>query len=79
MKNVILIVGRKNVIHVHKFNTITDAYFFYLDEFATFGDWWYYLRCAHKLLNHVCDERIMESIFRNVFDENTILLLDNGQ
>lgn len=24
MKNVILIVGRKNVIHVHKFDTITE-------------------------------------------------------
>lgn len=76
MKKVILIVGRKNVIYVNKFDTITDAYFFYLDEFATFGDWWYYLRCAHKLLNRVYDERIMESIFRNVF-ENTHLLLDN--
>ena len=76
MKKVILIVGRKNVIHVHKFDTITDAYSFYLDEFATFDDWWYYLCCAHKLLNRVYDERIMESIFRNVF-ENTVLLLDN--
>ena len=76
MKKVILIVSRKNVIYVNKFDTITDAYFFYLDEFATFGDWWYYLRCAHKLLNRVYDERIMESIFRNVF-ENTVLLLDN--
>lgn len=76
MKKVFLIVGRKNVIYVNKFDTITDAYFFYLDEFATFGDWWYYLRCAHKLLNRVYDERIMESIFRNVF-ENTVLLLDN--
>ena len=77
MKKVILIVGRKNIIYVNKFNSITDAYSFYLDEFATFSDWWYYLRCAHKLLNRVSNERIMESIFRNVFDENTYLLFEN--
>lgn len=79
MKKVILIVSRKNTIYVNKFDTVTEAYSFYLDEFATFCDWLYYLRCAHKLLNRVYDENIMESIFRNVFDENTHLLLDCGQ
>ena len=78
MKKVILIVGHKNTIYVNKFNSITDAYFFYLDKFATFSDWRYYLHCAHKFLNRVSDERIMESIFRNVFDKNTYLLLESG-
>lgn len=76
MEKVTLIVGREDTIYVDKFDSITDAYFFYLKKFATFGDWWYYLRRAHKLLNHVRNERIMNSIFRNVFDENTYLLID---
>lgn len=76
MKRVVLIVCKGHVVNVRKFETVTEAYRCYLKKFSTFGDWAYYLRCAHKLLNRVYDERIMESIFRNVF-ENTHLLLDN--
>lgn len=78
MKRITLIVRKRKTIYTYKFNTVTEAYHYYLKKFSTFGDWIYYLRCAHKLLNHVNDEHIMECIFRNVFDENVYLLLDNG-
>lgn len=79
MKRVILIVGRGHVVNIRKFETVTEAYQCYLKEFATFGDWAYYLHCAHKLLSRVYDEETMECIFQNVFDENVHLLFDNGQ
>lgn len=73
MSKIILTVRKHNVIDIYTFNTITEAYHYYLKKFSTFGDWIYYLRCAHKLLNQVSDEHIMECIFRNVFDENVYL------
>lgn len=75
--NVILRVARKNKINSHKFNTITEAYNHYLKRYSTLKDWLYYLKCAHCLLNSIKNERTMESIFRNVFDENVQLIIEN--
>jgi hypothetical protein len=49
----VLVVARKGKIFVEKnFETITEAYKYY----ATFGEWFYYLKTAHALLNHVDNE-----------------------
>lgn len=63
---VILHGVKNNEIYEHYFNSITEAYHYYVKHYATIGDWWYYLRCAHRLLNRVTDEEVMKSIFRNV-------------
>lgn len=51
----------------HTFNSISEAYHYYLRHYSTIGDWLYYLRCAHTRLDKVSDERVMEAVFRNVF------------
>ena len=79
MKRVILVVCKGRVVNVRKFETVTEAYHYYLKEFSTFGEWVDYLRCGHKMLNRVHDEEIMEYIFENVFGKNVQLVLDNGQ
>ena len=79
MKRVILVVCKGRVVNVRKFETVTEAYRYYLKEFSTFGEWADYLRYEHKMLNRVHDEEIMEYIFENVFGKNVQLVLDNGQ
>ena len=64
---VVLTVVRKKEVAVWKFNTITEAYKFYVKYYATLGEWWYYLNCAHTLLNRVKDEAIMECLFTHCF------------
>lgn len=66
-KEITLVVAIKKNVFVHKFDTITEAYRYYLKKYSTLGDWWYYLTCAHKLLSSVTNEEIMECIFRNCF------------
>lgn len=77
MKKCTLIVKSGFITYYQDFYTITDAYTFYLKNYATYRDYLYYLCCAHRLLNRVQDEHIMECIFRNVFDENVELVLDS--
>lgn len=71
---VILVVQRGNTVHINYFATVENAYRFYLKEFATFQEWWYYFWCAHTLLNRVHNEDVMEAIFRNVF--NGVLIVE---
>lgn len=60
--------GKKKVQALHyDFNSVTQAYRYYLKHFSTIGEWVYYLRCAHTLLNTVTNEEIMRAVFRNVF------------
>lgn len=73
----ILVVATKQNVNVRKFETITEAYHFYLNQYSTFGEWFYYLRVAHTWLSKVDNEEIMECIFRNVFNKNVCLVLDN--
>jgi hypothetical protein len=63
----VLAIVRHNKVVVKKFATVTEAYNHYVKYYATFGEWFYYLRCAHTLLNRVHDEDIMECLFRNCF------------
>ena len=79
MKRVILVVRKGCVVNVRKFETVTDAYYYYLKEFATLAEWTDYLCCTHKLLNHVYDEENMKYIFKNFFGRNVHLLFDNGR
>ena len=58
---------KHNTATVKKFPTVTEAYRYYVKHYATFGEWFYYLRVAHKLLNQVTDENIMKCIFTHVF------------
>lgn len=57
----------KRIIYQKNFHYVDNAYFTYLDNFSTIGDWLYYLRVAHMRLDKVTDKRTMEAIFRNVF------------
>ena len=59
------------------FNTITEAYKYYIKKYATFGDWLYYLKVAHTFLHKVTDEEIMQSIFRNCFKRAIIRKIKN--
>lgn len=49
------------------FNSVTAAYTYYLDNFATADDDDYYYDVAKTHLVDVKDEDIMAAIFRNVF------------
>lgn len=63
----VLAIVRNNTVIVKKFATVTEAYNHYVKHYATLGEWAYYLRCAHTLLNRVHDEEIMESLFTHCF------------
>ena len=74
MKKVLDKLHQVCYISVIEFDSISQAYHYYLRHFSTFGDWFYYLKTAHTLLSKVTDERVMLAIFRNVFDERQILV-----
>lgn len=63
-----LFVERNGVLIKKEFNTVTEAYYYYLKHYSTFREWWYYLFYCHKLLNRVTDEAVMERVFFNVLD-----------
>ena len=67
----VLTVERGRHVSQIEFDSISQAYHYYLRHFSTLGDWLYYLRTAHTFLHKVTNERIMLEIFRNVFDERT--------
>lgn len=67
MRIIRLSVTKRKTNYVHHFDSVTLAYKFYLKHYSTFGDWWYYYKTAHTLLNRITDERTMEAIFDNVF------------
>lgn len=52
----------------HFYADVETAYREYLKHFATAGDYAYYKECCGKDLNEVTDSKIMEAIFRNVFE-----------
>lgn len=64
---VILNVSTKECVYVGVFDSVTQAYKYYLKYFATIGDKWYYYKTSHTRLKSVTDEETMEAIFRNVF------------
>ena len=72
-KEIILVVAIKKNVFVHKFDTVTEAYRYYLKKYSTLDDWWYYLIYAHKLLSSIINEEIMECIFRNCFTNTCII------
>jgi len=76
--NVILTVKRDKT-YVYEFKTVTEAYHFYLKNFSTFKDWWYYLYFARSLLSSVKSERVMQMMFRNVFDGRATLSVKDGE
>lgn len=56
------------------FNSITEAYHYYLWHFSALGDWWYYFWCAHLPLSSIKDEHAMYMISKNVFKNGRIHL-----
>lgn len=66
-KEIILTVCKNKKVIVHEFDTITEAYNYYLKNHSTLNDWWYYFTCTHKLLSSITSEEVMECIFRNCF------------
>ena len=73
----VLVIVRNNKAIVKKFATVTDAYNYYVKNYATFGEWAYYLRVAHTLLNRVHDEAIMECLFVHCF-RNACITSERG-
>lgn len=77
MERVILVVRKGHAVNVRRFETITDAYCYYLKEYSTIAEWADYLFCTHKLLNHVCEEEVMEYILKYFFGRHVRLFIDN--
>lgn len=69
---IVLTVVRGHKVRIHYFNSVSAAYYYYVRHYATIAEWWYYLRCAHYLLNKVSNEAVMECLFRNVFRDACI-------
>lgn len=68
-----LYVATKKTTHTHSFNSVTEAYQFYIKHYATFGGWKYFYDITHMLLTDITDENTMKAIFRNVF-KNTFIV-----
>lgn len=63
-----LIVARpKKEIFRKNFETITDAYNYYVKYFATLKEKIYYWGCAKKSLKKINNEKVMLNLFDNVF------------
>ena len=58
--------------HCH-FNTITEAYNYFVEKHATIKEREYYVDCANIHLEDVTNEEIMCAIFRNVFCGHAII------
>jgi len=54
---------------IFHFETAREAYLFYLKNFAESEDFTYYKDCAGIELESVTDEKIIFSIFENVFNK----------
>lgn len=75
----VLVVARNGKIFVEKnFETITEAYKYYVKHYATFEEWFYYLKTTHTLLNHVDNEEIMECLFKHCFYNACITTTNEG-
>lgn len=72
-KEIALVVNKKKRVFIHKFDTVAEAYRFYLKKYSTLSDWWYHFTCTHKLLSSVTNEEIMECMFRNNFTNACII------
>lgn len=75
-KNITLCVlkekfGKRTIFH-HQFDTVTEAYKYYVKHYATLGDWVYYLLHAHLLLSQVDNEEVMECLFSHLFRNGCI-------
>ena len=66
---IILNVVRGRKIYKHRFNSITEAYHYYIEHYATEGDKQYYQQCANHSLDSITSEETMEAIFWNVFED----------
>jgi hypothetical protein len=54
----------------YHFDTVKEAYLYYLDHFATKEDFEYYKECANKDLREIADDiNLIGMMFENVFNE----------
>lgn len=54
----------------YHFNTVKEAYLYYLEHFATKEDFEYYKECAGKDLKDIADNpELIGMVFENVFNE----------
>lgn len=74
---IILFVSTKNCVHVHKFNTVTEAYKYYLHSYITPLDSIHYYNETHNFFNKVTNEETMIEIFKEYFNKKALLVLDN--
>lgn len=70
----IMTVRRFGKIRTFYFDSIREAYSFYLWNYSTVGDWFYYLRVAHIPLCCVRDSQVMTQLFFNCFKDVALTL-----
>lgn len=59
-----------NQFNKYSFTSGKEAYLYYLDNYATQEDFEYYNECSGKSLYDIADnDKLIASMFRNVFDE----------
>lgn len=75
----LLIVAKTKKTFLYKFKTVSEAYNCYLQNYATLGDHLYYFLCCGKRLSKVKEERVMESVLRNVAGNNIVLVKIKGE
>lgn len=64
-----LVVAKKKTVYHFTFDTMTEAFHYYLKHYSTLDEWLYYLRVAHNLLCFIENEEIMTAVFRNGFNK----------
>lgn len=62
-----LYIDKRKRLNSFVFNSISEAYHYYLRHYSTLGDWFYYWKTAHDFLHKVTDEKCMLAIVHNVF------------
>ena len=56
--------------NIYRFDTIKEAYLYYLNNFATKKDFKYYKKCANKDLKDIVDNaELISLVFDNVFNQ----------
>lgn len=71
---VLLVVVRENEVAQTYFNTVTEAFKYYLKYWATIGQKLNFLYDRHKRLSNIKDEEEMKELFNYVFPDTKIFI-----
>lgn len=71
---VLLVVLRENEVAQTYFNTVTEAFKYYVKYWATIGQKFNFLYDKHKRLSNIKDEEEMKELFNYVFPDTKIFI-----